>query len=271
MNETPLFFEAKNYNLFGVLHRPDNCAVKKAFVLCHPFAEEKLWTHRVYVNIARELAKQGYAVLRFDYMGNGDSEGEFEESTVRSNIDDINAAIEFIKSTFETLEDIGLLGMRLGSTLACQIAEKRDDIKQLILWDPILDGSRYMQEILRSNLTTQLAVYGEVTKNREMLIAEMKDGHNVNHEGYELSYAYFEGVSSISLLLDKKEFKGKVLIVQLGKQGQPLNKNTEKLSEMYTNVETKLVVEAPFWREIKEYYSRAENLFQTTVDWVGQA
>ena len=270
MNETPFFFKADSYNLFGILHRPENKLVEKAFVFCQPFAEEKLWTQRVYVNFARELVKQGYAVLRFDFMGNGDSEGEFEQSTIRTNVNDINCAIELVKSEFDGIQDIGLMGLRLGASLACQIAEQRNDICRLVLWDPILDGSRYMQELLRSNLTTQLAIYGKVTKNRETLIAEMKEGKTVNFEGYDLSYTMFEESSEINLLKDKKRFNGKVLIVQIGKQGQPLNKNTQKFCELFDNAEIRQVVEEPFWREIKQYYGRAKNIERASLEWMAE-
>ena len=69
MKETPFFFSNQGQNLFGVLHEPCTDGRQTGFLLCYPFAEEKLWVHRVYVNFARELARRGYPVLRFDYMG----------------------------------------------------------------------------------------------------------------------------------------------------------------------------------------------------------
>ena len=69
MIETPFFFNNKDIQLFGVIHEPAQPVKNLAWVLCHPFAEEKLWSHRVYVNLARTLAKSGYTVLRFDYRG----------------------------------------------------------------------------------------------------------------------------------------------------------------------------------------------------------
>ena len=69
--ETPLFFENGAYRLFGVLHQPAGPPSGAGWVFCHPFAEEKLWTQRVYVSFARMLASRGAWVLRFDAMGNG--------------------------------------------------------------------------------------------------------------------------------------------------------------------------------------------------------
>ena len=81
MKETPFFFEGDTGSLFGLLHEPDPATpAREAFVFCHPFGEEKLWTHRTYVSMARRLAERGHPVLRFDFLGNGDSDGAFADS-----------------------------------------------------------------------------------------------------------------------------------------------------------------------------------------------
>jgi len=52
MTETPFFFPNGNYQLFGVLHEAEAPSKNEGFVFCAPFAEEKLWAHRVFVNFA---------------------------------------------------------------------------------------------------------------------------------------------------------------------------------------------------------------------------
>ena len=118
--EEPLFFPSEGYRLFGVLHSPVDGKrenTKVGLVFCDPFAEEKLWAHRIYVNMARYLAENGIWALRFDCMGHGDSEGEFEESTVETRLRDIRNAVRFLKEQ-SGVDRIGLLGLRFGGTLA---------------------------------------------------------------------------------------------------------------------------------------------------------
>lgn len=268
MLETPFFFLNDNYRLFGVLHKPEISDPVGGFVFCHPFAEEKLWTHRVLVSFARELAKLGYAVLRFDYMGHGDSDGDFEDSTVDTRLADINCAIDRLKTEVPSVGTAGLLGLRFGATLAAHVAEQRSDLEKLVLWEPVIDGERYMQEVLRTNLTTQLAVYGKVTVKREDLVNQMQSGMTVNIDGYELSNTLFEQASGINLLQKDIDFAGATLIVQCGKEGQPLRKDTTALSDKYKNIDIQQAAEEPFWREIKRYYGRAENLFGVTLNWI---
>jgi alpha-beta hydrolase superfamily lysophospholipase len=65
----------------------------QGFVFCYPEFEEKLWTERVFVSFARELAARGYHVLRFDSAGHGDSDGEFVHASLSSRLDDLDCAV----------------------------------------------------------------------------------------------------------------------------------------------------------------------------------
>jgi uncharacterized OsmC-like protein/alpha/beta superfamily hydrolase len=73
------------------------------------------------VNIDRELAKEGIATLRFDFTGLGESEGDFSRTSFSSNVHDLIAAAEFLKSEFEapTL----LIGHSLGGAAVLQAAQ----------------------------------------------------------------------------------------------------------------------------------------------------
>ncbi len=264
MKEQPLFFPSQDYDLFGMLHLPEQ-SNQKGFVFCHPFAEEKLWAHRVYVSFARELVKQGYTVLRFDMKGCGDSQGYFEEVVLDNWLNDINAAIDYLSSTVQGLSEVGLFGLRFGATLALAAAQYNDKIQKLILWEPILDGARYMQEILRSNLSTQLAVYGKVTKNREALVADMEAGVPVNFDGYELTHELYTQIGKMAFNDLSAWAKKPILVVQVGKPDQPVKKGLLEFCKTSPACHVVNAAEEPFWREIKQYYARANNLFSVTL------
>ena len=90
---------------------------------------------------------------------------------------------------------MGLLGLRLGATLAATAAESRPDVDRLVLWAPIVDGARYAQDLLRINITTQLAVYREVREDRAALVEAMRAGQTANVDGYEVGIAMYEGLT----------------------------------------------------------------------------
>lgn len=268
MTETPFFFSNGSHKLFGILHEPENRFNGTGFVFCSPFAEEKLWTHMVFVNFARELAQIGYPVLRFDYMGHGDSEGDFEDSTVETRLSDIKSAIQALKTKVSLVEKVDLLGLRLGATLAALTAEKEPDISHLILWEPIINGSSYMQELLRVNLSTQSAIYKEIRHNRQALIQIMKEGGTVNVDGYEIAWPLYEQTVGIDFLDRKKTHPGRALLVQISKKKGNMNNKLDKLRSLYDHCELGIAVEEPFWKEIRFFYPKAKNLFRITLDWL---
>ncbi len=56
---------------------------------------------RTAVAITRELANAGFAVLRFDFTGLGESDGDFADTDFTSNIDDLVAAARWVEREYE--------------------------------------------------------------------------------------------------------------------------------------------------------------------------
>jgi exosortase A-associated hydrolase 2 len=267
MQETPFFFPSGEQTLFGVLHQPVTESSRSGFVFCHPFGEEKLWAHRVYVAFARALAADGHPVLRFDYMGNGDSGGTFSQSSLRTAIADVRAATEEILRRTGP-RPLSLLGLRLGGTVASLAAEELSDLDRLVLWAPVVDGARYMQELLRINLTTQLAVYKEVRRDREALVADMRAGETVNVDGYEMSLPMYEEVSAVKLSADSKRCQAPCLVVQIDRQpGRPAAE-LGQLASRYSMGRLLFAQEEPFWKEIARFYDQASALSAETRKWL---
>jgi pimeloyl-ACP methyl ester carboxylesterase len=279
--ETPLFFERGDVRLFGFLHSPAEPHGRAAFVMSHPFGEEKLWSHRVFVSFARALASKGHPVLRFDYSGAGDSAGDTSSTTLETHLRDLGAAVELLAARAPTAERIGLVGLRLGASFAAIYAQQvaaasvRDRVASapLILWDPVIDGAQYFQEILRSNLTTQLAVYGKVQESREALQTKILAGGTVNVDGYEIGKGLFEPCAVPDLLATRaRTHAGPVLVMQIAAGGQVKDRpELQSLAGHYERGTFMRCNEQPFWREIKPFYGRAESLQTATLAWLEQS
>jgi exosortase A-associated hydrolase 2 len=273
MNESPFFFDNNRaQKLFGVLHLPEHevsdTTNTMSWVLCHSFAEEKLWAHRVYVSLARYLASQGHTVLRFDYSGYGDSDGEFENSTVDDQLNDISAAIDTLKDNAQNTANIGLIGLRYGALLAAMIAETRKEISHLVLWDPVIDMGKYLQDALRANLTTQMVMHGKVITNRDELTAQIEKGQAVNIDGYDMSKMFFDSANKLNLKEITGSFTGACQLVQIGRPNQPLRKDIESLADNYKNCETIKLSEQQFWKEIKNFVQKSDPLQDALINWL---
>ncbi len=78
-------------------------------------------------NISRALNRQGIAVLRFDFTGLGESEGDFADTNFSSNIDDLVAAAVFLEEHY-TAPSI-LVGHSLGGAAVLQAAFQLDSVR----------------------------------------------------------------------------------------------------------------------------------------------
>lgn len=71
-------------------------------------------------HISRSLTRQRIAVLRFDFTGLGESEGDFAETNFTSNVSDLVAVSEFLEEEYEAPKL--LIGHSLGGAAALQAA-----------------------------------------------------------------------------------------------------------------------------------------------------
>jgi len=146
--ERPLYFGAHG-ELFGLYH-PAATPAKKAVLLCPPLGQEHIRCHRLYRQLARTLAGEGMAVLRFDYYGSGDSAGASADVDLDRCVADTMAAANELRRLSGT-DHIVAFGARLGGSIAMMAAAR---LASLVVWDPVLDGSYYVmaQDALQAEL-----------------------------------------------------------------------------------------------------------------------
>jgi alpha/beta superfamily hydrolase len=144
---TPFFFGASDRRLYGTYDpAATRTGAPRAAVICAPWGPDYVYMHGVLRRLAFSLSDAGVHVLRFDYFGVGDSAGEGEEADIVGWRGDIAEAVEELKS-MASVQRVDLVGVRLGATMAADVAAKRNDINSLILWDPVVTGVEYMADL----------------------------------------------------------------------------------------------------------------------------
>jgi pimeloyl-ACP methyl ester carboxylesterase len=144
----PLYFGDPERPLFGIYHPPEGQRVRDAGVLiCYPAPQEYTSCHWALRKLALALAREGFHVLRFDYFGTGDSAGDTSEATLEQWRADIAAAGQELLD-LSGASRLSVVGFRLGAALAAQAALK---VRDLVLWEPVIDGCLYLEELRRSH------------------------------------------------------------------------------------------------------------------------
>lgn len=145
---TPFFFGPSQHRLHGVYHPPSGATRHGLQVLlCAPFGQEAIRTHRLHRLLAESLAGQGMHVMRFDYLGTGESSGDDTAGSITQWQNDILAAQEEMGRRTRASATVWV-GTRLGGALAL-LASERSPVTPLriVLWEPVLDGAAYAQEL----------------------------------------------------------------------------------------------------------------------------
>jgi pimeloyl-ACP methyl ester carboxylesterase len=146
----PFYFGTSRRPLFGVYHPPRTRAPRATgVVLCYPLWQEYMRAHRAFRQLAILLSKAGFPVLRFDYFGTGDSGGDGESGDVAQWVTDVRTAIDELKDT-AGVRSVTLVGLRIGAVLAAMAPADRTDVDRVVLWDPVIDGAGYVDDLIAS-------------------------------------------------------------------------------------------------------------------------
>ncbi len=267
--ETFAFLPVAGEKLFTITHRPEARRGGGGVLMLHPFAEEKLWTGRASTQLARALAAAGLPVLRFDHRGHGDSDREHHELTLTSMVEDLAVAAAAFRAA-EQVEELHLFGWRLGATLALTQAAALG-AASLALVGPVADGGDYLLKALRSSLTTQMGIYGEVRRDRDALLADMRATGLLNLDGYHLSSRGFDELSGLKA--EAAGFAGPGLVLALTRrEDAPADADARAVfARLAGHPASRLatLVHPQIWGEQKRFATGGPALFAPLNAWFG--
>ena len=258
--------------LFGVLHRPPEGRRRgTGWLICDPFGTERTHSQRLMVEFARALAREGNDVLRFDYRGRGDSSGPPGDFTLSDHVPDaVAAAAELEHRAGVTCS--GMLGLRLGAAVAARAARASGREPLMVMWEPVADGGRYRDELLRLAMAGELVVSGAAPRSRGDLEAALRKDEAVIVDGHPLTRAMFASLAGVDLAAEGRPTRAPVLVMQIDTcPTRPPRDVPARLREVYARdgeAELAIVRAPPAWLRVKEYDWRPAELFNCTLDWI---
>jgi putative redox protein len=129
---SPVSFLSSAGSLKGILHYPRGSA-RGSIITCHGLFSSK--ESDKFHDLAEVFSKNDYAVLRFDFSGCGESDGTIEDTTISGRIEDLKAALSFVKSEIPLQGlPIGLLGSSMGGYISLNLAAHDSSVKAVVAW-----------------------------------------------------------------------------------------------------------------------------------------
>lgn len=132
----------------GIVHIPENGIKNHVVIMCYGFNGCRSDVHRIAVKLGDFLEKRGIILVRFDYRGQGNSQGDMNNVTIQERVDDVCTIISFMQGCFNNSNlPISLIGFSDGAKIASMVTAHQK-IKSLILWNPIFGtrNSSYSQK-----------------------------------------------------------------------------------------------------------------------------
>lgn len=221
----------------GVSSAPTGERRPIGWLICHSFGAEHWHLNATDVAIARALSAIGFPVLRFHSQGYGDSERTDLLPTVSTHVQDATDAAAHLRS-LAGVDEIGLIGSRFGGAVATLAAESAG-ASFLALVDPVINGRRYLRNLLRTRAIVELTS-GHAESEREPdeppedASEVLRRGGVVNVRGVVITPDVHEEIAGLDLLaIDERV--GRVLVVQVSRGPNPASGLTRLVEHLTAN------------------------------------
>ncbi len=140
----------KNEQILTNYHAPQSKRQHTLGILiAAPIGTEYQRTHWAVRRLTQQLTRAGYAVMRFDYRGLGDSAGETADiESLKTWQADLQAAAALLREK-SGCEEIVIVGLRMGAAIALKAALDNGiaGLKHIVAWQPVLDGAAYLNSL----------------------------------------------------------------------------------------------------------------------------
>lgn len=121
------FQNADGVTLSGILERPEGpVAAWALFAHCFTCSKNTLAASR----LGEGLAERGFGVLRFDFTGLGQSDGDFADTGFTTNVQDLKAAVAWMEAQGMPVQL--MIGHSLGGAAAVVAASELSEIRAVV-------------------------------------------------------------------------------------------------------------------------------------------
>jgi len=204
------FLNQKNQELTGRLEFPVDQQPHNYVVFAHCFTCTK--NLKAIKNIVQAMTGHGFAVLRFDFTGLGESEGEFSETNFSGNTEDLVSAANYLTEHYKAPSM--LIGHSLGGAAVLIAAAEIPSINAVVTIGAPSDPVHVKNLIISSIAEIQ---------------AEGKATVNIGGQSFTIKKQFLDDLESNSLQKTVKQLRMPILIMHSPQDSTVGIKNAEEI------------------------------------------
>jgi pimeloyl-ACP methyl ester carboxylesterase len=198
MRAEALWFGRGEARCFGVVHAPARPSTR-GVIFCPALGFEGVMADRAYQLLGKDLNQRDYWTLRFDYDGEGDSAGSpWDENRVDAWIASIDGAVATLAA--RGVDDIQLVGMRMGASLAYEYATSRGSIAGVVLWVPCSSGAAHVREM------RALSRLSAIARPPQRVVADWFPDDALEVVGFEFSGETLRDLAAIDMVTHEGKY-----------------------------------------------------------------
>lgn len=160
MTENHFEIETESGVIRGMLHDPGNHHHPGVALFVHGyFSANRVGPARLYLEAARDLCRRGLKAYRPDCLGVGDSDGNFEDVSLASELRDFRAVVSHLAQVHRH-KRIVIVAHSMGANLSLRIAPEFPEIASLILIAPDLVMRNNVDQLFTPEQAAELKTNG---------------------------------------------------------------------------------------------------------------
>jgi dienelactone hydrolase len=254
--------EANGYTIPGTFTTPragGAHARYPAVLLLHGTGSLKDEVGYMYLRLAQKLGALGYASLRIDFAGSGDSTLPQTAFTYSEEVSDTKTALTWLSDNRHVKADaLGLVGFSQGGRVAATVAGTDPRVKAVTTWSTwVEDGSTAVN-------TWGAEAYQQAQQNGQVTV-------DLGFRTWTFSLAWFETIKNSHPLQDIAQYRGPLLGID-GSEDVLWPQTKDELYAAGSYDETLHVVPGAdhIYHVLDADQTQAEDVLNTTAVWFSQ-
>jgi hypothetical protein len=194
------FARLHNANTYLSVYEPEEAPGKRIIVICDTLWDEQERTLVFNTRLARNLAADGYTVVRFDYTGSGNSDEENGFITFDSLFSDVQNVVNWCFEQYRSVVFEALISERIGCHITYKNPQLAQTFRKNIFIHPVLNISHFFtwnfieREIVNTN------AFSEKKISRPELLERISRGGEVDLNGYTFNTTFVQEIMSTAEL-----------------------------------------------------------------------
>ncbi len=237
------FVESRKGRLLVTVREPADRSSRGAVLVVPAFAEEMNKSRPLLRDLGCALARTGHTLLIPDLYGTGDSDGAFEDASLETWIQDLDAVQRW--SEDRGIPVLGCIAIRFGALLLKEWLETSGRrMSWSVLWQPVSKGEQVVNQWLR--IRSAAAMFeGRSGETVTALRQRSADGESLECGGYALTPGLIEALSSrvLNPLIDAM---GAIRVLEIG-EGDECSPVVRALVASRPSCTSEKVPGDPFW------------------------